>query len=158
MATCAFSFLLAAHVFLLLVWRLLLFSLQVSVAAGLFLGLGSVYSLLSLRLDSGAFSTYVTDLILGEFSAWSWLFSWTNPDAPFASTVAACSMLLLDIIANGLRIAFALVFLSSFVFRPLIQEPVSRLWYGAMDSGKPIFTTRFGLLGAFVVVGRILAR
>jgi len=33
------------------------------------------------------------------------------------------------------------------VFRPLIQEPVSRLWYGAMNSGKPFFTMLFGAVG-----------
>lgn len=64
----------------------------------------------------------------------------------------------MDIIANGLRILFALVFLSSFVFRPLIQEPVSRLWYGAMNSGKPFFTMVFGAIGTLIAVGQALAK
>jgi hypothetical protein len=60
-------------------------------------------------------------------------------------------------VSNGLRIFIALVFLSSFVFRPLIQQPISRLWYGAMDSGKPVFTTLFGLLGTMVATVQVLA-
>jgi hypothetical protein len=64
----------------------------------------------------------------------------------------------MDIFANGLRIAFALVFLSSFLFRPLIQEPIGRLWYGAMDSNKPTFTTLFGIIGAVVAIARVFAK
>jgi hypothetical protein len=64
----------------------------------------------------------------------------------------------MDLIANGLRIVFALVFLSSFIFRPLIQEPVSRLWYGAMNSGKPFFTMLFGAVGVLVAVAHALSK
>jgi hypothetical protein len=36
------------------------------------------------------------------------------------------------------------------VFRPLVQEPLSRLWYGVMSSNRPIFTVLFGLVGTIV--------
>jgi hypothetical protein len=64
----------------------------------------------------------------------------------------------MDFVANGLRIVFALVFLSSFVFRPLIQVPVTRLWYGAMNSSKGTFTLLFGAVGTLVAAGQVLAR
>lgn len=64
----------------------------------------------------------------------------------------------MDILANGLRIVFALLFLSSFIFRPLIQTPISRLWYGAMNSGKPFFTMLFGAAGALVAAVQVLSR
>ena len=63
----------------------------------------------------------------------------------------------MDLVANGLRILLALVFLSSFVFRPLIQEPIGRLWYGVMASDRPVFTVLFGAVGAVVGAAAILA-
>jgi hypothetical protein len=63
----------------------------------------------------------------------------------------------MDIVANGLRILLALVFLSSFLFRPLIQAPISRLWYGAMASDRPVFTLLFGTVGAIIGAVQVLA-
>jgi len=57
---------------------------------------------------------------------------------------------LMNVAANGLRILLALAFLSSFVFRPLVQTPVSRLWAGVIESGKPIFAILFGAAGALI--------
>jgi|GEM_PF-3709596 len=59
---------------------------------------------------------------------------------------------LLDIVANALRIGFALVFLSSFLFRPLIQPVVSRVWERVIDSDKPLFTMLFGAIGTLCAV------
>jgi hypothetical protein len=80
---------------------------------------------------------------------WSNLFSWHRYE-PFVVVSQLGFKVAMDIVANGLRILFALVFLSSFVFRPLIQEPVSRLWYGAMNSSRPTFTILFSAVGAMV--------
>ena len=87
---------------------------------------------------------------------WGALFSFRISHPSVASTRAFKTAM--DIIANGLRILFALMFLSSFVFRPLIQEPLSRLWYGAMNSGKPIFTMMFGAVGTIVAPAQILMK
>jgi hypothetical protein len=47
-------------------------------------------------------------------------------------------------------------FLSSFIFRPLVQEPISRLFYGIIDSDKPFFTMLFAGLGVLVAVEKVL--
>jgi hypothetical protein len=62
----------------------------------------------------------------------------------------------LELASNGIRIVFALVFLSSFIFRPLVQEPISRLFYGIIDSDKPFFTMLFAGLGVLVAVEKVL--
>lgn len=56
-----------------------------------------------------------------------------------------------DVAAYGLRIGFALVFLSSYLFRPLVQAPITRLWAGIIDSRRPIFAMMFGGVGALIV-------
>lgn len=55
--------------------------------------------------------------------------------------------LIMDFVANGLRLAIAFVFLISFVFRPLIQKPLSWIWLHMLQFGRPIFTMVFGTLG-----------
>lgn len=60
--------------------------------------------------------------------------------------------------SNGLRIGLALVFLGSFVFRPLVQSPVSRVWAGLIESKKPFFTMLLGGVGCVVVFVRALSR
>lgn len=65
---------------------------------------------------------------------------------------------LLDIIANALRIGFALVFLSSFVFRPIVQPLVSRVWERIIESNRPLFTMLFGALGTLCAVIAAIAR
>jgi hypothetical protein len=49
-----------------------------------------------------------------------------------------------DLASNGLRIGFALVFLSSFVFGSVLKPFISRLWAGIIESKKPIFTMLLG--------------
>jgi hypothetical protein len=49
-----------------------------------------------------------------------------------------------DLASNGLRIGFALLFLSSFVFGSVLKPLVSRLWAGIIESKKPLFTMLFG--------------
>lgn len=63
---------------------------------------------------------------------------------------------IMNLLANGVRLAFAVLFLSSFVFRPLVQKPISRLWLAILESGKPFFTTLFGIIGAIFVLLREL--
>jgi len=49
-----------------------------------------------------------------------------------------------DLASNGLRIGFALVFLSSFVFGSVLKPLISRLWAGIIESTKPTFTMLLG--------------
>jgi hypothetical protein len=165
-AILAFGLLLAVHFVLLLYWSLVVCAIQAVVLyifTG-FLGMGGNASLL-------AFIQSIINDILGRerghdvpvalvWPKWPILFNLNNPDPdqPFITTVMLCFTLLMDTIANGLRIVFALVFLSSFVFRPLIQEPVGRLWYGAINSAKPTFTMLFGAIGTLVAAGQALAK
>jgi hypothetical protein len=93
---------------------------------------------------------------VGIPGTWKDVFSWSvERDLDLGTRVFKSWM---DVVANGLRIALALVFLSSFIFRPLIQEPVSRLWYGAMNSDKPVFTIVFGSVGAIFAAVRALSK
>jgi hypothetical protein len=172
----AFCLLLAVHVALLLYWSVAVYSLQVGIMliyVVVYLVMNASPAELASMANQGVpadftapVSSILTDFFGGARDStgfpepttptWSVLFSWHNPDVPFASVVTHGVKILMDIMANGLRIAFALVFLSSFVFRPLIQEPVSRLWYGAMNSGKPFFTMLFGTIGTAVGLAQLL--
>jgi hypothetical protein len=62
----------------------------------------------------------------------------------------------LDLIANVLRIGFAAIFLSSYVFGPIIQPVVCRVWERIVDSEKPIFYLLFAAIGAFSAGVRVL--
>lgn len=79
------------------------------------------------------------------------------PDAVRGLLRSATFGRLLDLLANGLRILFALVFVASFVFRPLIQAPISRVWAGLIESGKATFATLFGVVGAIIVFAQACA-
>jgi hypothetical protein len=175
----AFCLLLAIHVALLVYWSVAVYGLQVFVMMMYIV----VYLVVSVGPDELAkmanqpipdeflspLASIFRDFLGGEADStgfpepraptWAVLFSWHNPpDVPFASVVTHGVKVLMDFVANGLRILFALVFLSSFVFRPLIQEPVSRLWYGAMNSGKPFFTMLFGAIGTVVGLAQLVFR
>lgn len=70
------------------------------------------------------------------------------PQISVENVVVGSFKALMDLTANGLRIVFALAFLGSFVFRPLIQAPISWVWARIVESDKPIFTLVFGIIGA----------
>ena len=88
---------------------------------------------------------------------WSALFSLSHTKFTVTIVWLYAFKVAMDIVANGLRILLALVFLSSFLFRPLIQAPISRLWYGAMASDRPVFTLLFGATGAIIGAIQLLA-
>jgi hypothetical protein len=173
----AFCLLLAVHVALLLYWSVAVYGLQIFVMI-IYVVVYLVMTADPAELAKMAnqqvpadfldpISSIFTDFFGGHGDSggmpeprsptWAVLFGWRNPDVPFASIVTHGLKVLMDIMANGLRIVFALVFLSSFVFRPLIQEPVSRLWYNAMNSGKPFFAMLFGAIAALVTLTHALA-
>ncbi len=61
--------------------------------------------------------------------------------------------LMIDLVANGLRIGFAIAFLGSFLFLPLIQKPISWLWLRVLESNLPVFTLVLGISGGLIKFG-----
>jgi len=118
-------------------------------------------ALLDWLADDGRSLKAILDEVLGGglfIATYYWPAPFIKYSGAGISDILEAQSIGMDFCANGLRILFALVFLSSFVFRPLIQEPVSRLWYGAMNSGKPFFTMLFGAIGTLVAVGQALSK
>jgi len=63
----------------------------------------------------------------------------------------------LDFVTNGGRVAFALLFLLSYMFRPLIQVPILRIWEGILNEGPSthLFAKIFagiGVIATFIVL------
>jgi hypothetical protein len=164
-----FTALLSLHVLLLLYWSALVLVLE-------FLAMGLALYLVDqvVKITTGPPTTFyewfgiVVTLLKGAVpqfesgrmhlpKSWHFLFSF-QPIGEFAEIATYSFKMAMDIVANGLRILLALAFLSSFVFRPLIQVPVTRLWYGAIDSEKPTFTMLFGAVGAIIAAGQVLAK
>ncbi len=150
-----FALLLVLHLFLLLYWSAVVFTLE-------WMPLTAVAMLAAVAQGSPAGLDLAKRVVHAQLEflgrpVWTILLGLDYFETKTVTVVVA-HKLAMDLVANGLRILFALVFLSSFVFRPLIQEPVSRLWYGAMNSGKPIFTMLFGAVGTIIAVARILAK
>jgi hypothetical protein len=46
-----------------------------------------------------------------------------------------------------LRLLLTIIFVGSFLLRPLIMTPISAIWVGILDSEKPVFTLTFGGIG-----------
>jgi hypothetical protein len=61
--------------------------------------------------------------------------------------VAAVDML--DLLPNVIRSVLAIVFVGSFLLRPLVMRPVSVIWARIIESDKPVFTVIFGGAAAF---------
>jgi hypothetical protein len=159
-----FALLLVIHVALLLYWALIPFVLLY----GPFYLIGAMFSddyppeyitAVLQSIDPG-------DLwILNSPMSWGELFRWSPAEfdssqdwgESFGGVTLSSFKIAMDIVANGLRILFALVFLTSFIFRPLIQAPITRLWYGVMNSGKP-FTMSFGAIGAIAAMVQVLSK
>lgn len=167
----AFALLLALHLLLLLFWTELVLKLEIAAAALLWYLQDPInawevmpdYWMLLFSRRVGPIE-YISELSEpGIFDGivampdWSGLISLKISDQTDLDLTSEFA-LAMSIVANGPRILFALVFLSSFVFRPLVQVPVSRLWYGAMNSGKPIFTMLFGAVGTMIAVAQILTQ
>jgi hypothetical protein len=64
----------------------------------------------------------------------------------------------IDLATFGIRIAFALVFLCSFLIWPVIHRPVARVWARIVESERPLFTLVLGSIGAAVVLGHELIK
>jgi hypothetical protein len=159
-----FAALLGLHVLLFLYWSALVFALEVLLIRLVY---AAVAGTLAIDPNSVGFREIVFELVDADTvpqslgapwpRSWRYLFSLDSVGQPL-DQIRFSFKTAMDIVANGLRIVFALVFLSSFVFRPLLQEPVSRLWYGVINSDKPTFTMLFGAVGATVAAVELLSK
>lgn len=166
----SFAVLLVVHVLLLAYWSVFIYGIQGVLLLVVMRGL----TLLGLANFSFFFGANLAHDVLDVFrslfwldqdreglklapATWSSLFSLSHPKYAVGTVWLFAFKVAMDLVANGLRILLALVFLSSFVFRPLIQAPISRLWYGVMASDRPVFTVLFGAVGAVVGAAAILA-
>jgi hypothetical protein len=157
----AFSVLLAVHVLLLLYWSTVVLYLEILLFYPLVVvsnfSLSPVARIINELLERGNKQGW------HSWSDWQALFSFQPVESSLltydhVSSVVAYKVAM-DFVANGPRIVFALAFLSSFMIGPQIKDLISRLWYGAMDSSKPVFTTLFGILGAVVAAAvRVFAQ
>jgi hypothetical protein len=103
----------------------------------------------------GAYETIASPPPWSDILSFRWLF-WTQCD--FAADNPRDILVVtfqgfVNLVANGLRIVFALVFLASYLFQPLIQPLILRLWHAALGSRVPLFTLLFTGLG--VIVGLV---
>jgi hypothetical protein len=162
--------LLVVHVLLLIYWSVVIYGLQAALIVVLMRGL----TLLGVEgfafFSDGDLGQRIVDVFRSLFwpdqereglkvapVMWSALFSLSHTKFTVTIVWLYAFKVAMDIVANGLRILLALVFLSSFLFRPLIQAPISRLWYGAMASDRPVFTLLFGTTGAIIGAIQVLA-
>ena len=166
----SFTVLLVVHVLLLIYWSVVIYGLQAALIVVLMRGL----TLLGVEgfdfFSDGDLGQRIVDVFRSLFwpdqereglkvapVMWSALFSLSHTKFTVTIVWLYAFKVAMDIVANGLRILLALVFLSSFLFRPLIQAPISRLWYGAMASDRPVFTLLFGTTGAIIGAIQVLA-
>ena len=164
-----FGALVLTHLFLIATWTRTLVPGLVLIASELpFFVVGSD-NLLRWRWDF--FLGHMRSELLGALLDFTWLSTALNPNTivwspgPYLPitiisalhyTQAIVFAILLDVVSNGLRIAFALIFFGCFVFRPVVKPLVSRLWAGLIDKKKPIFATLFGIIGAVIVLAGAL--
>lgn len=57
-----------------------------------------------------------------------------------------------------IRLGIALVFVGSYILRPLLMRPVSLIWLRIVESDKPIFALIFGGVSAAVTVIKEFAK
>lgn len=160
--------LLAVHIAIAIVWTTVVVTWFVSVA-------GIALSCISNPYCRGyVFSEFVISIInavphlsdpLGRFSDYALLPIRESVVPGNMSTVPyhvyrmtnGAFQLLMNIMANGIRILFAVAFVISFIFRPAIQEPIQRILESIINEKRPVFTVFFGAIGAIVTLAQALS-
>lgn len=59
------------------------------------------------------------------------------------------AIFLLPLFPSLARFLISLIFVGSFLLRPLVMRPVSLVWARIVESEKPVFTLTFGGVAAF---------
>jgi hypothetical protein len=65
------------------------------------------------------------------------------------STVDNFALDCLSLFSNILRIVISIIFVGSFLVKPLVMRPVNLIWRRIVESDKPVFTLTFGGAAAF---------
>jgi hypothetical protein len=74
------------------------------------------------------------------------------------ASVGDFSTLVLSSFPNVCRLLISIVFVGSFLLKPLIMRPVSLVWERIIESDRPIFTLIFGGAAAFATAASEVAR
>ena len=61
----------------------------------------------------------------------------------------SCGVLAMPLFPSLFRFVLSIIFVGSFLLRPLIMRPVSLVWVRIIESEKPVFTLMFGGAAAF---------
>jgi hypothetical protein len=89
----------------------------------------------------------------------SWLKSVLNPSDPslLPRFPVNFAIFCANYFASATRILLAVVFLGSFLVKPLVMRPLSLVWRRVVESEKPIFTLSFGgVASAAVFVSKLV--
>lgn len=114
----------------------------------------------ALRASLAYLHGYAGRVLHGDFRGiWPGLLA-AHPVTPQNAVYTALGVLveLLDLVANGARILFALAFLGSFLMPRLLKDLASRLWEGMIESDRPVFTILLGLIGFVALIGYAVVR
>lgn len=158
----AFSALLVLHVAILLVWTegflQAVFGFAFSFAGDLAATGGASLSEsagTALHASLRYLGDYAAKVLHGDFhEIWPSLLA-AHPVTLQNAAYTALSVLV-DMVANGARILFALVFLGSFLMPRVLKDLASRLWEGLIEVDRPIFTILMGAVGFLLLIGYIL--
>src|SRR5262249_28726296 len=66
-----------------------------------------------------------------------------------ANHIDRFSLNILVLFPSLMRIMLSMVFVGSFLLRPLIMRPINLVWARIIESDKPVFTVIFGGAAAF---------
>jgi hypothetical protein len=55
----------------------------------------------------------------------------------------------LSVFPSFLRFIISMVFVGSFLLRPIVMRPIDLIWRRIVESEKPVFTLTFGGVAAF---------
>jgi hypothetical protein len=82
----------------------------------------------------------------------------SEPQLPLSAplVIAVLFRLGIDVASNGFRLTFSVLFLSSYIFGPVLQPFVDRVWEGMIRNKTPLFTSIFGAIGAIVTIVYVL--
>jgi hypothetical protein len=158
----AFLGLLAAHIALFMVWSVYIVPIFGDVFSATVADLANDPSEWWGQLEYAPMHLYIhlNDAYLGfvmefdkPFKDLAFRFSrlmFARDDQTATLLVSEIVDLILGTLANGLRVAFALLFVVSIAFKSVLQPLTSRIWEGILMSGRPIFTVLFSIVGGLI--------
>lgn len=92
---------------------------------------------------------------------WKWIASELKSTmilSSFIQTAISMGSLVADYFVSTIRVLFSAFFLCCLLLRRVVHQPLSRLGFIWLTSGKPIFATLFGAIAAAIVGGHEFVR